>query len=198
MDNSNWSQELMGEARRVEPRAPLNWAALHEKELQWINTSTFEFAGAMREVYMRYGRLTDRQLAAVRKCMGVEAARRARPDTTFTGVDLRSVPDGNYSVPNGTTRLKVRIDRGTGKWQGYIFVSDAAEYGSRCRYGMQSAHMLYRGGVVDALKAIIADPIAASAAYGRLTGTCGVCGRKLEDEVSVARGIGPVCAEKFK
>jgi hypothetical protein len=44
---------------------------------------------------------------------------------------------------------------------------------------------------------ILADPRAASAAYGRLVGRCGVCGRPLEDPESVERGIRPVCADKF-
>jgi hypothetical protein len=34
-------------------------------------------------------------------------------------------------------------------------------------------------------------------AYGKKTGSCGCCGRTLTDPVSVAAGIGPVCAENF-
>ena len=41
------------------------------------------------------------------------------------------------------------------------------------------------------------DPLAAQVAYGKLTGTCGYCGRVLEDEESVERGIGPICAQKY-
>jgi hypothetical protein len=33
--------------------------------------------------------------------------------------------------------------------------------------------------------------------YGRVTGTCCQCGRKLTDETSIAEGIGPVCAGKI-
>lgn len=33
--------------------------------------------------------------------------------------------------------------------------------------------------------------------YGRQTGTCMVCSRRLSDPESVARGIGPVCARRF-
>jgi predicted membrane-bound dolichyl-phosphate-mannose-protein mannosyltransferase len=32
--------------------------------------------------------------------------------------------------------------------------------------------------------------------YGKVTGTCCVCGRKLTNEASIADGIGPVCAGK--
>jgi hypothetical protein len=41
------------------------------------------------------------------------------------------------------------------------------------------------------------DPKTAATAYGKQFGVCAVCGRDLSDEESVARGIGPVCAEKY-
>ena len=34
-------------------------------------------------------------------------------------------------------------------------------------------------------------------AYGREFGICFVCGRQLENEESVAMGIGPICRERF-
>lgn len=36
-----------------------------------------------------------------------------------------------------------------------------------------------------------------AAAFGHLYGRCIVCSRTLTDEDSIARGIGPVCAERF-
>lgn len=115
-----------------------------------------------------------------------------------TGLDLSTIPSGRYAVPGGDTRLKVRIDGvAGGKWDGWVFVKDAAEYGQGQRYGSQRPGEMYRGKIEDALRAIAADPKAAMAAYGHLTGTCGVCGRHLEDETSIANGIGPVCAAKF-
>lgn len=32
--------------------------------------------------------------------------------------------------------------------------------------------------------------------YGKLYGTCCICGRTLTDETSISNGIGPICAEK--
>lgn len=114
------------------------------------------------------------------------------------GIDLSELPAGRYAVPGGDTRLKLQVDRPTeGRWAGYIFVRDAAEYGSGQRYGRQQPGSLYSGAVVEPLRAILADPAAASAAYGRLVGRCGVCSRRLEDEQSVERGIGPVCAQRL-
>lgn len=115
-----------------------------------------------------------------------------------SALDLSALPAGKYAVPGGDTRLKVQIDNvATGKWANWIFVSDGAEYGQRKRYGSQKPGATYKGDIIDQLRLIAADPRAASAAYGRLTSKCGVCGRPLEDAESVARGIGPICNGKF-
>ncbi len=120
----------------------------------------------------------------------------AAPDTD--ALDLRSLPSGRYAVPGGDTRLKVQIDVvEDGKWAGWVFVKDAAVYGQGTKYGCQRPGQGYSGQIEDALRAIMADPYAAMAAYGRLTSVCGLCGLPLENPASVERGIGPVCATKM-
>lgn len=47
------------------------------------------------------------------------------------------------------------------------------------------------------LLAFAADPTGVATKYGRLTGKCCFCGRKLTDERSTAMGYGPVCADHF-
>jgi hypothetical protein len=139
----------------------------------------------------------DTFLAAKRALMGLraDAGRDAAATREANGLDLSNVPAGTYAVPGGDTRLKVKVDHGKAgtKWEGWTFVKDAAAYGQGQRYGSQRPGQTYRGKIEDALRVIASDPIAAFAEYGRLTGTCGVCGRPLEDEQSVARGIGPIC-----
>lgn len=121
-----------------------------------------------------------------------------REDEPVEGIDLSNVPAGLFAVPGGDTRLKVRIDKPTaGRWEGWTFVKDGAVYGRGGMMGKVKPGGVYVGSAMDAIAAIAADPLAASAAYGRLTGTCGVCGKKLEDATSVERGIGPVCFNKF-
>lgn len=180
------------------------WGDAHVDVLAWIDRNgSFEFAASLREAHARFGSLTEGQVGAVRRCIAREDARKAEraaqaaTAAPVQGLDLSSVPAGRYAVPNGDTRLKVLIKKPTnGKWQGFIFVSDAAVYGEQTKYGMQAPNKAYRGQIVDALTAIAADPKAAAVAYGHLTSTCSCCGRPLEDEASVARGIGPICAAK--
>lgn len=164
-----------------------------------------EFASSLRRGVEKYGSLTDPQLASAAKCMdrdaereAARAAREAEEDATPEGsLDLRSLPSGYYAVPDGDTRLKVRVRHGSGeKWGDWIFVDDGAEYGSRKNYGRQAPGKNYRGGIVEQLTAILADPGGASKAYGKLVGCCGVCGRTLEDQNSIDAGIGPICAQK--
>lgn len=44
---------------------------------------------------------------------------------------------------------------------------------------------------------ILNSPADAAIKYGRKTGECAICGRRLDNKQSVAMGIGPICAEKF-
>lgn len=115
------------------------------------------------------------------------------------GTDLTDLPSGYYAVPDGDTRLKVRISHGKAgsKWEGYTFVTDGAAYGQQTRYGMQRPGQAYKGQIEDKLAKIAAQPLEAMKEYGKLVGRCGACNAILEDETSVANGIGPICAQKF-
>lgn len=117
------------------------------------------------------------------------------PETAVQGIDLSHVPAGCYGFLD--TRFKVRIDKPTtGKWKGWTFVSDAAVYGWQGKLGRAEPEGLYVGKAMEQIAAIAADPKTHMANYGHLTSKCGKCGRPLEDEESIARGIGPVCATK--
>ena len=51
--------------------------------------------------------------------------------------------------------------------------------------------------VVDFLTDFAVDPITKSADYGKLTGNCCFCNKKLERKESIAYGYGPSCAERW-
>lgn len=197
----------MSKQQRERIDAKNAWIEAHRDVIRWIydNLPNNSFAGSLVRQY-ELGPLTKGQVDAVRKILLEDVTRAARAldeivraEPNGSDLDLTSIPEGFYAVPNGATRLKIKIDRPTppSKWSGFIFVSDGAEYGQQKKYGRQAPGKLYTGEIKDALRAILADPKAASAAYGKLVGRCGVCGKKLEDAESVERGIGPVCARKF-
>jgi hypothetical protein len=180
------------------------WGHQFPAQYQWLldNANSFDFAASVLESLRKWHRLTDRQVRAIDNILAKSAARAVaanQPDAP-DAIDLTPLRAGMYAVPDGETRLKVRIKKpGPSKrWHGFIFVDDGAGYGMGKRYGSQGPTGKYRGEIQPQLRAILADPMAAMAAYGHLTGSCGVCGRLLEDEESVKRGIGPVCFRKLQ
>jgi hypothetical protein len=52
--------------------------------------------------------------------------------------------------------------------------------------------------IVDTLREFARDPQQAITAYGKLTGRCCFCGRRLNDPPSIHAGYGPTCAERYK
>jgi hypothetical protein len=174
------------------------WCANHEGVLEWLTSETEkgnEFAGDLLAKGQRWGTLTDGQLNAVIKNIDDGKA----TEDAGSELDLSDLVKGYYAVPDGDTRLKVAIRRPgkNSRWYGWTFVDDGAAYGSRKTYGKQAPDGTYAGSIQDQLRAIIENPLEAMVAYGKLTGTCGKCGRILEDEESVAAGIGPICATKM-
>jgi hypothetical protein len=49
----------------------------------------------------------------------------------------------------------------------------------------------------ERIVAVSSDPAQAAIAYGKKFGACSICGRGLTDADSIARGIGPICAEYY-
>jgi len=171
----------------------------------WLRTQTWsDFAVSLAKWHAEKGFLSPKQIASGSSMRAKIVARETKKVEEKVAddsdpIDLSDLPSGYYAVPGGETRLKIRVARPTknSRWFGYIFVSDGAEYGQRKNYGRQAPEANYSGKIRDELKAVLADPHEALTAYGKLTGTCGSCGRMLEDENSIAAGIGPICARKW-
>jgi len=175
------------------------WCESQDGVLEWLQSNAKagnEFAASLLSAGIRYGSLTTGQLDAVLNNIAKDIdGANDESDLDISGLK------GYFAVPDGDTRLKLCI-RHKGKQSylhGWIFVDDGAAYGSRQTYGKQApeAGSTYTGKVQDALREIMKDPLAAQVAYGKLTGSCGHCGKILEDPKSIAAGIGPVCAAKY-
>lgn len=81
-----------------------------------------------------------------------------------------------------------------------IWISKAG-YGSE-KYGRIVGETYKPGYHVNAdvlarIAEISKDPMAAAKAYAQETSSCSVCGRHLENQVSVEEGIGPICAGRL-
>lgn len=165
-----------------------------------------QFGMDLQAKLYQYGSLTAGQLAAIERSIvrdaeydaakaqqvAERAAGAAKPAMEW--LDIRALPSGRYVAPGTDVKLNVdNLTADAGKWQGWVFVKRP----DKSKVGAQRPGSRYNGQHEAELRAILADPQAASIAFGRLTGTCGVCGRRLDNPDSIKAGIGPICAGKF-
>lgn len=102
-------------------------------------------------------------------------------------------PKTRFAAP-GNGELLLSLAGDTSRNPGAVYVKLNGEYAGKVTaegvaYGLDA--------LLPTLRAIEADPAAAGAAYGALTGRCSFCGLGLTDEGSVEVGYGPVCAKRY-
>lgn len=198
-------------AAQVKQEQAATWALANPAETQWLadNWQRSEFAHSLRDALAKWGSLTERQTQAVRNCIAKDmdrAAERAARGSRAEAVDITPIitafdkasgslraprlltPDFQFKKASALGRNPGAIyvtDRGTDLYLGKII--DGQFHPAReCTPEMQAR-------VMECCK----NPLEAVLAFARLTGQCGVCARKLTDAESVARGIGPICADKY-
>ncbi len=209
------------EARRNEVAANDKlggFATENADEYGWMLASSqrgFGFAISMIEAVKKFGHLTERQLAAVQRCMVQDAERterreqeakdRAEREANAKTVDItRIVASMAKAMDKGIKRPVLRLD---------TFKFSRASSGPNALYVRDAANTdLYLGKIIDGrfqrsrdctaeqeerIIAAAADPLAAARTYGRKTGSCSCCGRELTNGESIELGIGPICAGKF-
>ena len=94
-------------------------------------------------------------------------------------------------VPGSITVTSVtRHHFGEREWYGRVTREGEFQPANRLTAEMVQA-------ITNALRAVAADPAAAAAHYGHLTGHCCCCGAQLDDERSTAVGYGPTCATNW-
>jgi hypothetical protein len=105
---------------------------------------------------------------------------------------------------SGLKRIKLRMSGfavkpapESGKNAGALYVTEGETYLGKVVGGRFLRVDCCTPEVADKVAALIADPAAAIKATGIETGTCAICGLELTDPESIARGIGPICAERL-
>lgn len=177
---------------------------------EWWTDSTFGFAVSLREAVRKYGHLTEKQHAAATKAMAALAEKKAQAaeaKATAPVVDVAVIENTfTTAAQNGLKSPRLRL-------AGFVF--SPAKAGSKNAGALYVKHAdsgTYLGKIAggkflksyectaeqrDEVVAVASDPQGSAIAYGKVTGCCAICGRGLENQISVERGIGPICAEKF-
>ena len=174
----------------------------------WIDGNSFGFAVAMRAAIERYGDLTPNQLAACQRCIAKREAARAADESRVANaqpVSMTALDAAFARAGNVLKRPKLRVEGmviypapATGRNAGALYVrTDDRVYLGKIAGGRFVRSRECTDAQEAALLAVAADPIEAAVRYGRLTGNCACCGAALTAAESVARGIGPICAERF-
>lgn len=143
---------------------------------------------AARSDRRKMSTLIDSMLTLAREWRSLD--RDAQPTQQVKAEDA---PEGMHRLDGEVFKVQ-RAVNGSGRlYAKRLVVTDHGE-GEEPRY---STAFTFARGVVRRLSKETLMGVEEAAEYGRLYGTCIVCGRTLTDEGSIARGIGPVCAEKF-
>lgn len=179
-------------AVQAKAQAATKWLEENPERAAFL-TQDWEFPVSLLGSLMQYGSLTEKQVAAIDRCIEKQAAKReANAKQDARGLDISGIPSGRYLV--GDKHIKVDNITKAGRWQNWVFVKEAD---SESRLGSQRPDATYRGKYEAELAEIAKDPLAAAIAFGKETGQCCVCGRTLTNPDSIEAGIGPICASRF-
>jgi hypothetical protein len=192
------------------------WKVANPAEAAWMEASAgnFEFARSMLDALNKYGHLTEKQMETVQRltvqsaerqaARAVEQAARAvsAPVVTVQAIEVAF----NNAKEAGVKYPKLRLDTfvfspagENSKNAGAIYIKNK-EDGLYLGKVMGGRLFTSRDCTTEAAERIVAvssDPKQAAVAYGMKFGACSICGRALTDSDSIARGIGPICAENY-
>jgi hypothetical protein len=207
-------QAATARAERKTQAALDSFAAEHPLVWGWLNAEAprFEFAQSMLDALRKWGKLTERQLAAALKCAEQSAERQAKwqAQRAVEKAQAQAVPiDAIESAferakAAGIKWPKLRLDSfvfspagQAGKNPGAVYVKEGDTYLGKVFGGKLFKSRDCTSDQENRIVAAATDPAAAAIAYGKRFGACSVCGRELSNQESIDLGIGPVCAERF-
>jgi len=193
----------------------------HADVIEWVMTriARSSFAKSLAQGMAKYGSLTEGQVAAVRRIMAEDSDRaQMAPQPAAAASQAVSVAGAGF-VSLGAALLKAKasglkrpaiifaavtfkLAKDGGANTGSIYASSGKAYASTY-FGKISQAGTFQPArdctpeIKATIAAICADPLGQIVAHGQKTGNCACCGRELTDADSVARGIGPVCFERY-
>jgi hypothetical protein len=192
------------------------WKEANPAEAAWMENSagTFEFARSMLDALNKYGSLTERQMETVQRLtvqsaerQAARAAEQAARAVSAPVVSVEAIEVAfNNAKEAGVKFPKLRLDTfvfspagENSKNAGAIYIKNKEDgvYLGKVAGGRLFTSRDCTPEAAERITAVSSDPKQAAVAYGMKFGACSICGRQLTDSDSVARGIGPICAENY-
>lgn len=193
------------------------WKAENPAVAKWLDEkrSKVPFALSLSDALAKYGRLTPGQIAAVERSIErdktYEADRAHRAQVAELAAPVVDCTKLHAAFARASEKLKYpKITLGdivvspAGKSSanaGALYVKRGRGYDSPYLGKVMGGKFLKSRDCTteeaERIAALVNDPMRTAEAYGLQTGNCCMCNRELTDPVSVARGIGPICAENY-
>lgn len=193
------------------------WKTANAVLFAWMETQRFQsnFISSLLSWIRTHGELTPGQqsaaVAAMKRHGEVQEARyvaqvaRAESAPVVTVEEIEKL--FAKALSNRVARPKLRIANfqfkpasQTGVNPGAIYVTDRTP--DRNYLGKILNGRFFKVGACGTdteakIVEVCKDPQTAIIAHGKEYGQCSICGRQLEDAESVARGVGPICADNY-
>jgi len=193
------------------------WLAANPIEAAWLQEPVrgdFTFHADMLASLRQYGSFTERQEAAVRNAAAKSAARKAQwaaekaqREEGAAVLSMAKIREGFANAVRHLKRPKLRIADvqfslapATGRNAGCIYVVRASDDTYLGKITLEDKFLTSRECSAkdsETVARVAADPAAAATAHGHEYGYCACCNRELTNPESVARGIGPICADRW-
>jgi len=209
-------QKRREDKARKQMQAREEYRAAHADVFAWLDSQASkhsQFAESLLAAFLKWGTLTEGQIAAVRRSLVRDAEHAAKAkvvDAVVTGGGFDRMIDAfKAAKASGLKYPKFQVGSyvfqpatANSKYPNAIFVKGGRSFQS-AYYGRIEANgdffaarectSEHRAAILEICK----DPFAAAVMHGKQTGSCSCCGRTLENEESVRLGIGPICRGKW-
>lgn len=191
--------------------AAQKWREEHPNESLWINDNhlSYDFARSLAQQLLANGFLSPRQIKAIQRCI-TQAAERKK-STNANKVTLASNASTiltclRTALANGLKNPRLRtqnidftLAKAHSRNAGYVYVkaNDSTYLGKINPDGEFHPARECTDAMCLELQSIAQDPLQAAVRFGRMSGSCSCCGKRLDNPESVRLGIGPVCRKKY-
>ena len=165
---------------------------------EWLDTNTsFEFAQSLKAQLSKKGTLSDGQVAAAHKCIAKKAEFKKAQVVREATAAVVNVDKLTAAFDNAATTLKWPKIR----FIGFVISRSSDTSRNPGALYVKADNDTYLGKIVAGRfitsRECTAEPEASAVLFGKEVGACSCCGRELTNQVSIDRGIGPICAVKF-